>query len=205
MSRRAQWFLGFVTVVLAAATVAWNIAGPADERGRESVPKPIASGFADTLKRAQANDPVAELQLSQMYAQGTGVARDRKEARSWLQRSAEHGNSEAQLELGNALREGLGGIQDYGRAAMWLRQAAENGNADAQYSLALMYRWGVGVAPDLAKAYIWFNLAAAQGVAGAEAERGAVLRQLTPIEIATAQAEATRLSEAPPKQSAAVR
>jgi len=198
--------MGFVAVVLTAGTVAWNAAGPPDERGSESVPaKPVASEFSDTLKRAQASDPVAELRLSQMYAHGNGVAEDKKEARSWLQRSAEHGNTEAQFELGNALREGLGGVQDYGRAATWLQQAAENGNADAQYSLALMYRWGMGVAPDLPKAYTWFNLAAAQGVTGAETQRDAVLRLLTPIQIAAAQAEASRLSEAPPKQSAMAR
>jgi len=206
ISRRAQWFMGFVAVVLLAGTVAWNAAGPVDERARESVlVHPVASEFAATLRHAQANDPVAEFRLSQMYAQGKGVDEDKKEARRWLQRSAEHGNTEAQFELGNALREGLGGVQDYGRAATWLQQAAENGNADAQYSLALMYRWGMGIAPDLAKAYTWFNLAAAQGVAGAGAQRDAVLRRLTPIEIAAAQAEASRLSEAPPKQSAMAR
>ena len=195
--------MGFVAVVAVAATVAWNAAGSPEARARESVQvKPDASEFADTLKRAQADDPVAEFRLSQMYAHGNGVAEDKKEARSWLLRSAEHGNTEAQLELGNALREGLGGVQDYGRAATWLQQAAENGNADAQYSLALMYRWGMGVAPDLAKAYTWFNLAAAQGVTGAEVQRDAVLHLLTPIQIAAAQAEASRLSEAPPKQSA---
>jgi TPR repeat protein len=206
LSRRAHWFIGFAAIALVAGTVAWNGAGPPDERGRQSVQaQPVASEFADTLKRAQASDPVAEFRLSQMYAHGNGVAEDKKEARNWLQRSAEHGNTDAQLELGNALREGLGGVQDYGRAAMWLQQAAENGNADAQYSLGLMYRWGMGVAPDLAKAYIWFNLAAAQGVTGAEPQRDAALRLLTPSQVAAAQAEASRLSEALPKQSAMAR
>ena len=173
--------------------------GLPNERGSESVKvKSVTSDFEETLKLALANNPVAEFRLSQMYAHGNGVAEDRKEARRWLQRSAEHNNSEAQLELGNALREGLGEVQDYERAAMWLQRAAENGNADAQYSLALMYRWGTGVEPDRVKAYTWLNLAAAQGVAGAAAERDVVLRQLTPIQIAAAQAEARRLSEARP-------
>jgi TPR repeat protein len=198
--------MGFVAVVLVAGTVAWNAAGPPDEHNSESVKvKPVTGDFKETLQLAQANNPVAEFRLSQLYAHGNGVTEDKKEARRWLQRSAEHGNTEAQLELGNALREGRDGVQDYGRAAMWLQRAAEDGNADAQNSLALMYRWGMGVAPDLAKAYTWFNLAAAQGVAGAAAERDAVLRQLTPIQIAAAQAEASRLSEAPPKQSAMAR
>jgi TPR repeat protein len=205
ISRRGYYLMSFVGVVLVAGTVAWNAASP-DERGSESVKvKPVASEVEETLKLAQANNPVAELRLSQMYAHGNGVTQDRKEARRWLQRSAEHDNNEAQLVLGNALREGFGEVQDYERAAMWLQRAAENGNADAQYSLALMYRSGMGVAEDRAKAYIWFNLAAAQGVAGAAAERDAVLRQLTPIQIAAAQAEARHLSEASPKQSAMAR
>lgn len=206
ISRRAECFMGFVAVVLVAGTVAWNAVGSPDERSRESAQvQRVTSEFADTLKRAQAYDPVAEFRLSQMYAHGNGVAEDTKEARRWLQHSAEHGNTDAQLELGNALRQGLGGVQDYARAATWLQQAAENGNADAQYSLALMYRWGMGVAPDLAKAYTWFNLAAAQGVTGAAPQRDAVLHLLTPIQIAAAQAEASRVSDAPPKQSAMVR
>ena len=205
ISRRGYYFMGFFAVVLVAGTAAWNWAGPRDKHGSESVKVKSASDFEETLKFAQANNPVAEFRLSQMYAHGNGVAEDRKEARRWLQRSAEHNNSEAQLELGNALREGLGEVQDYERAAMWLQRAAENGNADAQYSLALMYRWGTGVEPDHAKAYTWLNLAAAQGVAGAAGERDAVLRQLTPVQIAAAQADARRLSEAAPKQSAITR
>lgn len=195
--------MGFVAVALGAGAIAWIAVGPPNERGSDAVRvKSVASDFSDTLKLAQSNDPLAEYRLSQMYAHGNGVAEDRKEARKWLVRSAEHKNLEAQLELGNALREGLGGVQDYARAATWLEQAAQNGSADAQYSLALMYRWGTGVSPDHAKAYLWFNLAAAQGVAGAAAQRDAVLHLLTPMEIAAAQAEARRLSEALPKQSA---
>ena len=206
ISRGTQWFMGLVAFGLVAGTVAWNAAGRPGELGRDSVlVRPVARDFADTLKRAQAHDAAAEFRLSQMYAHGDGVTEDKKEARSWLQRSAEHGNSEAQLALGNALREGLGGVQDYGRAAIWLQQGAENGNGDAQYALALMYRWGTGVAPDLVKAYTWFNVAAAQGVSGAAAQRDAVLRLLTPTQIAAAQAEASRLLEAPSKQSAMAR
>jgi hypothetical protein len=206
ISRRTHYLMGFVAVGVVAGAVVWNVAGSSAERGRDALQvKPGASEFVDTLKQAQAHDPIAELRLSQMYAHGDGVGEDKKEARTWLQRSAEHGNTEAQLQLGNALRGGLGGVQDYGRAAIWLQQAAESGNADAQYALALMYRWGMGVEPDLAKAYTWFNLAAAQGVTGAEPQRDAVLHLLTPIQIAAAQAEASRLSEAPPKQSAVPR
>ena len=194
--------MGFVAVVFIAGAFAWNDAGTSSERDRESVKiKPGANEFAQTLGLARTDDPVAEYRLSQLYAHGSGVTEDKREARRWLLRSAEHGNSEAQLELGNALREGLGGVQDYERAAMWLQLAAENGNADAQYSLAIMYRRGMGVATDYVKAYTWFNVAAAQGVAGAAAERDAVLHLLTPIQIGAAQAEARRLSEAPVKQA----
>jgi TPR repeat protein len=140
-----------------------------------------------------------------MYAHGIGVPGNKKDAETWLERAAQHGNIDAQYELGNALREGLGMVQDYDGAAKWLGLAAANGNADAQYALGQMYRAGMGVPADNAKAYVWFNLAAAHDVAGAIAQRDAVLHVLTPAQVLEAQAEARRLSQSPAKQSAMAR
>jgi hypothetical protein len=151
------------------------------------------------------NDATAEYKLSHMYANGTGIGGDRREAQKWLERAADHGNIDAQYELGNALREGLGVVQDYERAVKWLQLAAANGNADAQYALGQMHRAGMGVPADNAKAYMWFNLAAAQDVAGAVAQRDAVLRYLTADQVVEAQTEARRLSQAGGRPSASAR
>jgi uncharacterized protein len=205
ISRRTNYLVGLAVVASVAGTIAWNVAGVPQESRNDSERATLnAASFADTRSRAERDNPVAEYKLSQMYAHGTGVARNKKEAQTWLERAAEHGNVEAQYVLGNALREGFGVVQDYEGAAKWLELAAMNGNADAQYALGQMYRAGMGVPADNTKAYVWFNLAAAQDVAGAIAQREALLRVLTPAQILEAQAEARRLSQLPAKQAAMV-
>jgi hypothetical protein len=205
ISRRANYLVGLAVVASVAGTIAWNVGGaPQEPRNDSERLARNAASFADTRSRAERDNPVAEYDLSHMYAHGTGVARNKKEAQAWLERAAQHGNVDAQYELGNALREGFGVVQDYEGAAKWLELAAMNRNADAQYALGQMYRAGMGVPADNTKAYVWFNLAAAQDVAGAIAQREALLRVLTPPQVLEAQAEARRLSEAPAKQSAMV-
>jgi hypothetical protein len=206
ISRRANYLVGLAVVASVAGTIAWNVGG-VPQVSRHDVERLArnAGSFSDTVTLAERDDPVAEYKLSHMYAHGIGVAGNKKEAETWLERAAQHGNIDAQYELGNALREGFGMVQDYDGAAKWLGLAAMNGNADAQYALGQMYRAGMGVPADNAKAYVWFNLAAAHDVAGAIAQRDAVLRVLTPDQVLEAQAEARRLSQASAKQSAMVR
>jgi TPR repeat protein len=206
ISRRANYLMGLAVVAGVAGTIAWNVGGVPQESRSDSERATLnAASFADTRSRAERDNPIAEYKLSHMYAHGTGVTRSKKEAQTWLERAAQHGNVDAQYELGNALREGFGVVQDYEGAAKWLELAAVNGNADAQYALGQMHRSGMGVPADNAKAYVWFNLAAAQDVAGAIAQREAVLRVLTPVQVLEAQTEARRLSQSPAKQSALTR
>jgi hypothetical protein len=206
ISRRANYLASLAVFAVVTGIVAWNVVGAPEEPRHEPLrPTPNAGGLADTITRAGHDDPGAEYKLSRMYAHGNGVEANKKEAQTWLERAAQHGNTDAQYELGNALREGFGMVQDYEQAAKWLQLAAVNGNADAQYALGQMYRAGMGVSGDNAKAYVWFNLAAARDVAGAAAQRDAVLRVLSADQVLEAQAEARRLSQALPKQSAMVR
>ena len=200
VSRRAYYLATLVGVAAVAGTLAWNVGGlPHEVRHEPQRPAPVEGNFADTVKLAESNDPVAEYRLAQMYATGNGVEGNKKEALTWLERAADHGNTEAQYELGNALREGSGVAQDYERAAKWLQLAAEHENANAQYALGQMYRGGMGGPPDNARAYMWFNLAAAQGLPGAAAQRDLVLRLLSPAQVLEAQAEGRRLSQLPSK------
>ena len=150
--------------------------------------------MADAMKRAEQNDPLAELALAQMYAQGNGVPKSEADARVWLERAAEHGNADAQFEMAMSLREGRGVIQDYEGALKWLQRAAENDNALAQYELGYMYRVGMGTPVDNVKAYVWFNLAAARGNVAAVQARLVVLPLLSRSEVVEAQSEARRLN-----------
>ena len=203
VSRRANYVASLTVFAIVAGIVAWNVVGSPEQPRRD--PGVDAGSLSDTFTRAARDDPIAEYKLAQMYAHGTGVAGNKKEAQTWLERAAQHGSTEAQYELGNALREGVGVVQDYERAEKWLQLAAATGNGDAQYALGQMHRAGMGVPTDNVKAYMWFNLAAAQDIAGAAAQRDAVLRVLTPDQVLEAQAEARRLSQSPEKRSAMAR
>jgi TPR repeat protein len=203
ISKRAFYLAGVAGIAMVAGAVAWNVVGALDESRHGPKPTaPDAARFAEAVKLAESNDPVAEYRLAHMYASANSVSGNKKQALAWLERAAEHGNIEAQYEFGNALREGFGVVQDYERAAKWLQLAAEHGNADAQYALGQMYRMGIGVPADNAKAYVWLNLAAAQEVAGAAVERTAVLHLLSSGQVLEAQAESRRLSDAPTIQPA---
>lgn len=205
ISRHANYLGGVAAIAIVAGAVAWGVGGMPDEPRRKSDGAAVgAESAADTTKRAEGGDPIAEYKLAHMYATGSGVEGKRKEAHTWLERAAQHGNTNAQYELGLALREGSGVVQDYERAAQWLELAAMSGNPEAQYGLGQMYHSGMGVPADNAKAYMWFNLAAARDVPGASVQRDALLRSLTPAQVLEAQAEARRLSQAPPKQSAPI-
>jgi hypothetical protein len=203
VSRRANYLASLAIFALVTGIVAWNVVGSPEQPRRD--PGVDAGSLADAFARAARQDSIAEYKLSQMYARGTGVATNKKEAQAWLERAAQHGNTEAQYELGNALREGLGVVQDYEHAVKWLQLAAASGSGDAQYALGQMHRAGMGVPTDNVKAYMWFNLATAQDVAGAAAQRDSVLRVLSPDQVLEAQAEARRLSQSPDKQSAVAR
>lgn len=124
LSRNAHYLAGTVVVAIVTGAIAWSVSGILDgPRPDSDWVAPVIGAFADTVKLAEKNDPLAEYKLAQMYAQGYGVARDGKAARTWLERAAEHGNADAQYEFGLALRDGRGIIQDFERAAKWLRQA----------------------------------------------------------------------------------
>ena len=163
--------------------------------------QPLTAGqterrFSDVVRLAQTDDAVAQYKLARMYRYGDGVAQDRQEEWKWLERAAQHGNTDAQFEIGMLLREGKGVVQDFDAGVKWLRTAANGGNADAQHELGLMYFAGRGIPQDYSAAYVWLNLAAAGGVIAAARTRDSVMRLLSPAEVAAAQAQARRLSEA---------
>jgi TPR repeat protein len=150
---------------------------------------------AELVTLAGKDDPVAQYRLARMYRYGDGVAQDRKEEWKWLERAAQSGNTDAQFELGMLLREGKGVVQDFDAGLNWLRLAASAGNPEAQHELGLMYFTGRGIKEDHVAAYVWLNLAAAGGVIAAGRSRDAVMRLLSPAEVAAAQAQARQLSE----------
>jgi uncharacterized protein len=200
LSRNTYTFGLVVCIAVLAGALAWNARTIADSVSADpEVAAPPGDGFAATAKLAETGDAAAEHELAVRYAHGYGVAKNEPEALVWLERAANHGDVTAQYELGIALREGRGVVQNYERAAAWITRAATSGHARAQLALGLMYRGGIGVPTDNMKAYVWLNLAAARGVETAAAYRDGMLGRLSPAEVAQAQDEARRMSEAQAK------
>jgi TPR repeat protein len=141
-----------------------------------------------------AGDAEAELRMGLRYAQADGVLGNAKEAISWFEKAAKHGQIEAQYLLGHALMEGNGAIQNYQTAFYWLERAAQQGHSLAQLNLGEIYRKGTGVDVNKEKAYLWFALAAESGMEKAAYARDLITAQLQPKQIAAMQQEAQRIS-----------
>lgn len=127
-------------------------------------------------KGAEQGDADAQLLLGNMYAAGTGVAKDDVEAVQWYRKAADQGNAAAQNNLGRMYEDGRGVAKDDSQAVQWYRKAADQGHSVAQYNLGLVYANGEGVADD-AQAVQWFRKAAENGQAGAQNRLGEMYRE----------------------------
>ena len=123
-------------------------------------------------KAANQGNAGAQAYLGTCYLNGTGVAKDEKEAVKWYTKAAEQGNAIAQANLGYCYEAGRGVVKDEKEAMRWYSMAAKQGSAIAQYSLAICYLNGTGVAKDEKEAVKWYTKAANQGNAGAQANLG---------------------------------
>jgi len=80
---------------------------------------------------------LAQNGLGVLYAQGSGVPEDIKEAAKWWTFAANQGDAEAQASLGFLYESGNGVVQDYVQAYLWysLVVADYPGNANASSGL----------------------------------------------------------------------
>ncbi len=83
---------------------------------------------------AEMQNAVAERYLGYVYATGSGISKDLKEAEKWYQTAAEHGDVKAQFNLALFCLTGADGETepDIPKAEMWFRAAAAQGHPDAQ-------------------------------------------------------------------------
>lgn len=73
--------------------------------------------------------------LGHMYATGSGVPKDYKEALSWYKKAAAAGNSEAMYDIGRAYENGAGVREDVQQAVNWYDDATLRGNKSAKAAL----------------------------------------------------------------------
>jgi len=70
-----------------------------------------------------------------MYANGTGIAQDDKQAVIWYRKAAEQKNPEAQENLGFMYSNGRGVAKDHQQASIWYHKSSKQQVANAQASM----------------------------------------------------------------------
>ena len=108
---------------------------------------------------AERGDHRAMYALGSMYAGGTGVEQDFRQAYKWFSEAASYGRTDAQYKLGLMYELGVGVKQDYRRAARFYRDVGRKGYAHGQFKFGQLYLQGHGVEQDLVKAYAWMSAA----------------------------------------------
>jgi TPR repeat protein len=122
---------------------------------------------------------------------GAGVPKDSAEAVKWFRLAADQGYGQAQYNLGLSYAKGIGVEKDDAEAVKWWRLVAEQGIAEGQIRMVNAYGLGVGIPMDFVEANKWAILAASNGQSIDIPTRVAILRELSPEQIA----ESKRLAE----------
>jgi len=105
----------------------------------------------------------AQRELGIRYGQGTGIAQDYRNARSWASKAASQGDPWAMRIMGLIYLEGLGVDADKWRAVDYFKRSADAGDLYAQYNLAVIYYEGTLTKQSYDKAITWYKRAADQG------------------------------------------
>jgi len=185
------------------ATLAFQFAGEAAERGLAEAQLSIAESYAhgvgvaqnDELalhwyqRAAEQGQAVAQFALGQIHAQARGVREDMPLARQWYREAASQGHPGAQLALDAMDTEGLGrtGSGAKSRPAARERRSSDNrwiqyathGRIEDFFDLGTMFDLGIGVEKSSKQARAWYRKAAESGHAGAQF---ALARALDPSE-----------------------
>ena len=159
-----------------------------------SPPQLLIGGPAvsEVLKRAQAGDANAQNELGLLYSEGRGLPQNYLEAKDWFKKAADQGHAGAQVNLGTLYSLGRGAPYSDRMALFWFQKAAEQRNALAFAKLGMMYERGRAVPQNLIEAHMWYNLSVAYGEKRAAESREAVATQMTPGQIAEAEARAKK-------------
>ena len=176
-------FLFFIpTVVLWSGTLA---AADFDSAMRAYEKRDYAGAFKEFASVAALGNEDAQLILGKMYMIGQGVEKDSDQAIKWYKAAADQGNADAQFFLGAMY---LLPQRDIPEGLKWLKLSADQGMQDAQFLLGMAYLKGQNFTHDPVQAYMWLELAAAQGGEFYQSQRNEAGRQMTPDQIAQANA-----------------
>ena len=126
----------------------------------EALGDPAEASATGQLKE---DDAERHLKIAEMYATGSGRAKNEAEAVKWYRKAAKQGDAVAQYNLGWRYANGRGVAKDEAEAVKWYHRAAEQGDANAQNNLGLRYEKGRGVTKHEEEAVNWYRKAAKQG------------------------------------------
>jgi len=155
--------------------------------------------FKENKNAAAEGGKEAQNSLGLKYRDGLGVEQDFKEAVKWFEKAANQGVADAQNILGGMYAEGLGVEQDFKEAVKWFEKAADQGAAMAQNNLGGMYEKGLGVEENYVTAYTWVSIAAFNGFEIAKEITSIIAKEMTPAQIAEAEALAKEMIKKNPK------
>ena len=159
----AKWAVMLMVVVVGVILAVFiRTREPSLEVDAPSAAVPVVD-MEKTRAQAEGGDTKAQNLLGDIYAKGTGVPTDYKEAAKWYQLAAEKGDAEAENHLAQLFEVGQGVPRDEAEAAKFFQRAAEKGHVGAQYSLAAMHTLGRGLNPSDTEAVKWYRMAAEQG------------------------------------------
>ncbi len=95
-------------------------------------------------KLAKKGNTTALINLSNLYEQGFGVTKDKKEALKYVIEAANLNDQRAQYELGINYEKGLIIQRDIDKAAYWLEKSAINGSKDGIRAYSILLATGKG-------------------------------------------------------------
>lgn len=113
----------------------------------------------ELLRKAEAGDAKAQLQIGGAYQEGRGVEKNPALAVEWIQKSADQGYPRGLAALGQCYFLGQGVSRDETKALLYMTQAAEKGYAEAQFNLAAFLTSN----KKYTEAFPWMKKSAEQG------------------------------------------
>lgn len=120
------------------------------------------------IPRAQAGDAAAQTLVAELFDQGLGVKRDRKEAAFWYKQAAAGGDPAGMFKYALMLMEGRYAERDRKKADEYMKKAADAGNPSAQFNYAQILVADSPGEKGLNAALPYYEKSAEQGIADAQ-------------------------------------
>lgn len=116
------------------------------------VKKNYKKGFK-LLRKAAAENPIAQFWMAKFYILGQGVKQSDTEGLSWMQKSAAHGYPPAEFNLGYNYFHGNFTTENNDLAFKYFGLAASHGHIEAKSYLARCHACGYGTPQDIKQAF----------------------------------------------------